>query len=101
MACIFTFAHHGSAIGGMTLQADGSLLLFMAEGAVAFWRDGKLTPFIESLPGETGNRFNDVIADTAGRVFCGTMPTPSRLGNLYRLDTDPDAIFGSMLCIAT
>jgi D-xylonolactonase len=29
-----------------------------------------------------------VIADPAGRVFCGTMPSPDHLGALYRLDAD-------------
>ena len=43
---------------------------------------------IEALPGEEDSRFNDVIADPAGRVFCGTMPAGDRLGRLYRLDTD-------------
>jgi D-xylonolactonase len=33
-------------------------------------------------------RFNDVHADTQGRVFCGTMPTKQRPGRLYRLDRD-------------
>ncbi|MEZ4731449.1 MAG: SMP-30/gluconolactonase/LRE family protein [Caldilineaceae bacterium] len=78
----------GEPIGGFTLQADGALLLFMAQGAVRIWRAGHLTTLIDSIPGEEDSRFNDVIADPAGRVFCGTMPTPERLGNLYRLDTD-------------
>ena len=29
-----------------------------------------------------------MIADPVGRVFCGTMSTPTRPGRLYRLDTD-------------
>ena len=37
---------------------------------------------------EKASRFNDVIADPAGRVFCGTMPQKGRLGVLYRLETD-------------
>lgn len=78
----------GAAVGGFTLQADGSLLLFMARGAVRVWRDGQIATVIESLQGEEGSRFNDVIADPRGRVFCGTMPTGDRPGSLYRLDTD-------------
>lgn len=78
----------GATVGGFTLQADGSLLLFMAEGAVRVWRGGRLTTLIERLPGEERSRFNDVIADPRGRVFCGTMPTGDRPGSLYRLDTD-------------
>ena len=71
------------------MQADGALLLFMSKGAVKIWRDGKFTrTVVEEIPDERATRFNDVIADPAGRVFCGTMPTKGRLGRLYRLDTD-------------
>jgi len=76
------------AIGGFTVQADGGLLLFMARGAVKVWRDGELTMVVEEIPRECESRFNDVIADPAGRVFCGTMSTENQLGCLYRLDTD-------------
>jgi D-xylonolactonase len=76
------------ALGGFTVQADGALLFFMARGAVKIWREGELTTVIDEIPDERESRFNDVIADPEGRVFCGTMPTPERLGRLYRLDTD-------------
>ena len=79
------------AIGGFTIQADGSLLLFLARGAVHVWRDGALTTVVEDIPDERETRFNDVIADPAGRVFCGTMPAKDRPGRLYRLDTDGTA----------
>ena len=89
------FYEGDSMIGGYTIQEDGSLLLFMEKGAIAELRDGKLKYLIEELPGEGESRFNDVIADPAGRVFCGTMPVDAnramageRLGTLYRLDTD-------------
>jgi len=75
-------------IGGFTIQADGALLLFMARGAVRLWREGELTTLLEETPDERETRFDDVIADPAGRVFCGTMPTKGRPGRLYRLDTD-------------
>ncbi len=85
----------GRQIGGFTLQADGSLLLFMERGTVAVYRDGKIVrTLIEQIDDEVHTRFNDVIADPAGRVFCGTMPVPKgegrvgRPGRLYRLDTD-------------
>jgi len=80
--------YQGEMIGGFTIQDDGALLLFMARGAVKIWREGQLTTVIEEIPDERNSRFNDVIADPAGRVFCGTMPTKERLGRLYRLDTD-------------
>ena len=78
----------GGEVGGFTVQDDGSLLLFMERGAVASLRQGKLEYLIDEIESERDTRFNDVIADPAGRVFCGTMPSDSHLGSLYRLDTD-------------
>lgn len=79
----------GEPVSAMTLQADGAMLLFMARGAVKTWRDGAFEKTIlEELPGERDGRFNDVIADPAGRVFCGTMTTAAHAARLYRLDTD-------------
>ncbi len=80
--------YEGEVVGGFTIQENGALLLFMAKGAIALWRDGELSYIIKEIPDERESRFNDVIADPAGRVFCGTMPTEDRLGRLYRLDTD-------------
>ena len=80
--------YEGEEVGGFTVQDDGALLLFMARGAVARWRDGDLSHIVDEIPEERESRFNDVIADPAGRVFCGTMPTGDRLGRLYRLDLD-------------
>ncbi|HVB96381.1 MAG TPA: SMP-30/gluconolactonase/LRE family protein [Chloroflexota bacterium] len=80
--------HEGEAIGGFTIQADGALLLFMARGAVKIWRNGQLTTIIDEIPDERNTRFNDVIADPVGRVFCGTMRAPEHPASLYRLDLD-------------
>lgn len=80
--------YEGRPVGGITLQTDGSLLMFMADGAINIWREGRLTPIIDEIADERGGRFNDVIADPAGRVFCGTMPIGERPGRLYRLDPD-------------
>ena len=65
--------YQGDVVGGFTIQADGSLLLFMAKGAVKNWRGGELRTIIDEIPEERDSRFNDVIADPCGRVFCGTM----------------------------
>lgn len=78
----------GDALGGCTVQDDGSLLFFMNRGAVKLWRRGQLTTVIDEIPDERDGRFNDVIADPAGRVFCGTMSTKDHPGRLYRLDAD-------------
>lgn len=77
----------GEAIGGFTVQPDGALLLFMARGAIRLWREGQVTTLVAEIPEEREGRFNDVIADPKGRVFCGTMPSGNRQGSLYLLDT--------------
>lgn len=86
--------YQGRTVGGFTIQEDGSLLLFMGRGAVAIWREGLLAELIPEIPAETASRFNDVIADPRGRVFCGTMSSTGCAGRLYRLDVD-----GSLHCI--
>ena len=80
--------YEGEPVGGLTVQADGSLLLFMARGAVAIWKAGSLDCVIREIPDARHTRFNDVVADPAGRVFCGTMPWQEGPGRLYRLDRD-------------
>jgi D-xylonolactonase len=80
--------YQGNPIGGYTIQEDGSLLFFMDKGTVKIWEEGQMTTVIDEIPDERETRFNDVFADPAGRVFCGTMPTKERLGRLYRLDPD-------------
>ncbi|WP_433967103.1 SMP-30/gluconolactonase/LRE family protein [Tunturiibacter gelidiferens] len=32
--------YEGRTVGGFTIQADGSLLLFMDRGTIAIWREG-------------------------------------------------------------
>jgi D-xylonolactonase len=80
--------HEGRPVGGFTIQADGSLLLFMDRGTIALWREGMTTEIVPAVEEEKLSRFNDVIADPRGRVLCGTMSTNERQGKLYRLDTD-------------
>lgn len=76
-------------VGGFTFQPDGALLLFRDQGNVVIWRDGEeRQTVIEAIPDEAATRFNDVMADPEGRVYCGTMPTEQRPGRLYRLDPD-------------
>jgi D-xylonolactonase len=78
---------HTAQIGGHTLQADGSLVLFSEHGQILLWKNGSLETIVDSIPEVTGSRFNDVIADPAGNVFCGTMPLENGAATLYRLDT--------------
>ena len=79
----------GEPVGGLTLQENGDLLLFMARGAVKVRKpSGDLHTILDEIPDERESRFNDVIADREGRVYCGTMPTKERKGRLYRLERD-------------
>ena len=80
--------YQGESVGGFTIQEDGALLLFKERGAIELWQEGEITTLIPEIPEERETRFNDVIADPAGRVFCGTMPTPDGFARLYRLDCD-------------
>ena len=93
--------YQGEQVGGFTLQADGSLLLFGERGAIRVWHEGVGRTVVAEMPEERESRFNDVIADPAGRVFCGTMPKPDGTpGSLYRLDTDGKLthLFGGIGC---
>lgn len=80
--------YEGRTVGGFTIQSDGSLLLFMDRGAIGIWRGGEVREIIPAIEAEAASRFNDVIADPRGRVFCGTMSSAVSKGRLYRLDTD-------------
>ncbi|OVE84711.1 SMP-30/gluconolactonase/LRE family protein [Natronolimnobius baerhuensis] len=77
----------GAPLGGYTIEEDGALLLF-THGTVSRLEPGadEAEPVAEVDDADT--RFNDVIADPEGRVFCGTMPGEDELGDLYRLDPD-------------
>ncbi len=80
--------YDGPPVGGFTIQADESLLLFGERGAIFIWRDGHVEPFINEIEEMRDTRFNDVIADPDGRVYCGTMPSAERPGRLYLLHRD-------------
>lgn len=84
----YDVVYSGDVVGGFTLQEDGALLLFGAGGKIQRLKDGQISTVLPNIVPELSTRFNDVIADPMGRVFCGTMPTKARNGRLYRLDTD-------------
>ena len=86
--CDHGLVFESGQVGGFTVQEDGSLLLFMERGSVASLREGKLEYLVSEISEERESRFNDVIADPTGRVFCGTMPSEDHLGSLYRMETD-------------
>jgi D-xylonolactonase len=78
------------AIGGFTAQEDGSLLLFMEKSAIKIWRNNTMENVVDEIPVLKDTRFNDVIADPAGRVFCGTMPDNKIITYLFVLETNGD-----------
>ena len=88
MSGIHEKCYEGRPVGGFTIQCDGSLLLFLDRGTIANWRDGRLTEVVAEIDAERSSRFNDVIADPSGRVFCGTMSSKEKKGSLYRLERD-------------
>jgi D-xylonolactonase len=74
----------GPVTGGMTLQDDGSLLLFQDGRISLLGLDGvQREARRDCCPG--AERFNDVIADAEGRVYAGAMG-----GNGLLLRFDPD-----------
>jgi D-xylono/L-arabinono-1,4-lactonase len=79
---------HDAQIGGYTIQRDGSLVLFCSEGKILRLIGDQTEVIVPGIDKERTGRFNDVIADPEGRVFCGTMPTEDGLARLYRLDPD-------------
>lgn len=84
---VLTYQHDGM-IGGFTFQADGSILLFCDRGQILRWSSDVVETIVDEIPAEVNSRFNDVTAGPDGHVFCGTMPTGSTPGRLYRLDQD-------------
>jgi len=85
--------YQGDPVGGFTLQADGSLLLFEADRIAALETSGKRRVLAEGLDSDMA-RFNDVIADPKGRVFAGTIGKTRESGGLYRVDLD-----GTVTCL--
>lgn len=81
-------AFEGETVTGMTIQADGSLLLFQDRGRISHLRGGRAVPIRPPIAEDADTRFNDVIAAPDGRVYCGTMPARDRPGRLYLLDLD-------------
>jgi D-xylonolactonase len=76
-------------IGGMVFRDDGSLLLFAVKGKVWSWRKTEKPELKATLAHASNSRFNDVIMDPEGRVFCGIAPVEKgKYGSLWRMDVD-------------
>jgi len=79
--------YEGPVLGGFTLQADGSLLLFEADRIATLDTAGTRRVLVEGIDADM-LRFNDVIADPEGRVFAGTIGKTDQTGGLYRVERD-------------
>ena len=60
----------------------------MDKGTIKVLKNDGLTTIVEKIEGEENSRFNDVIANPDGSVFCGTMPSDNKNGSLYKLGVD-------------
>ena len=70
--------------GALTIQRDGSLLLFQDGRIAELDMDGRLREVADGICPDN-ERFNDAIADPEGRVFAGVI---GGNGNLVRFDVD-------------
>lgn len=80
--------YRGEPVGGYTVQADGSLLLFRANNIARLKPDGTVQVLRTNID-PAMERFNDCVADPEGRVFAGTIgKNQGPTGALYRIDLD-------------
>ncbi len=76
-------------IGAMTLQSDGTLLLFRDQANVVVCRDGAAAEtVIVSIADFRLTQFASAAADPRGRVICSVLSDSRHTGRLLRLDTD-------------
>ena len=79
--------YSGEKVGGFTFQANGDLLLFRVNDIASLKPDGHVE-VLRKFFDEGVERFNDVVADPAGRVFAGTIGKTPESGGLFRVDLD-------------
>ncbi len=85
--------YQGPVLGGFTLQADGTLLLFEADRIAVLGLGAERRVVLEGIDPDM-RRFNDVIADPEGRVLAGTIGKTDTSGGLYRLERN-----GTISCL--
>ncbi len=73
-------------IGGLLLSDDNSLMLF-TDKDIRIWNmiSGDIE-ILYQMNFETGERFNDTIKDSVGRIWAGTMDATFSKGKLYRFE---------------
>lgn len=80
--------YSGPMVGGFTLEADGALLLFRINDLARLDpATGECRALRTFRDGGT-QRFNDVMADPAGRIYAGTIGQDAQSGGLFRFDPD-------------
>jgi sugar lactone lactonase YvrE len=77
----------GRPVGGITVQADGSLLLFRDQANIVIWREGEIVAtVIHSIADFRQTHFSGAVADPGGRVYCATQSDQHHPGRLLCLD---------------
>jgi sugar lactone lactonase YvrE len=77
----------GRPIGGITVQADGSLLLFRDQANIVVWQDGRIvSTVIQGIADFRKTEFTGAVAAPCGRVFCATRSDMNHPGRLFCLD---------------
>lgn len=77
----------GRPVGAMTLQADGSLLLFRDQANIVTFRDGAISEtIINGIADYRQTCFVSAIADKAGRVICAVSSDSHHTGRLLLLE---------------
>lgn len=79
--------YHGPCVGGFTMQADGSLLLFRESDVCRLAEDGSVSKLFD-FHHAGSKRFNDVAADPMGRVLAGTIGRGGGSGGLFLFECD-------------
>ncbi len=80
--------YRGPTVGGFTLEADGALLLFRINDLARFDPITGDCRTVRTFNDGGTQRFNDVMADPAGRVYAGTIGADDQSGGLFRFDPD-------------
>ncbi len=79
-------------IGGVLLSDNGQLILFTDKDIRKLTLGTKSIEIVYQMNFETGERFNDAIADSAGRFWAGTMDATLSKGKLYRFEAGKDPV---------
>ncbi len=77
----------GRPVGAMTLQEDGSLLLFRDSANVVVFRNGAIDGVVINAIGDyRQTRFSSAVADAKGRVICSVISDVRHTGRLLICD---------------